>query len=98
MSLIRKWSVRDTDSMTTLLETWRPALPAWVLENIVDQLVLPRLLQEVENWNPLTDTTPIHCWLHPWLPLMGESCATKLAVLFVVLNLVGLFSVSIDIV
>ena len=77
MSLIRKWSVRDTDSMTTLLETWRPALPAWVLENIVDQLVLPRLLQEVENWNPLTDTTPIHCWLHPWLPLMGESCATN---------------------
>ncbi|GFN93720.1 tuftelin-interacting protein 11 [Plakobranchus ocellatus] len=69
---ILKWSVRDTDPMTLLLETWRPALPAWVLENILDQLVLPRLLQEVENWNPLTDTTPIHCWLHPWLPLMGE--------------------------
>lgn len=30
---------------------------------------VPRLLQ-VENWNPLTDTVPIHSWVHPWLPLM----------------------------
>lgn len=30
---------------------------------------LPPLLQ-VENWNPLTDTVPIHSWIHPWLPLM----------------------------
>lgn len=49
-----------------------PMLPPWVMENILDQLVLPRLLQEVENWNPLTDTMPIHAWLHPWLPLMGD--------------------------
>ncbi|CAG5136267.1 unnamed protein product [Candidula unifasciata] len=69
---ILKWRVRDTDPMIALLDTWKPALPPWVLENILDQLVLPLLLQEVENWNPLTDTTPIHCWLHPWLPLMGD--------------------------
>lgn len=24
----------------------------------------------MENWNPLTDTVPIHSWIHPWLPLM----------------------------
>ena len=23
-------------------------------------------------WNPLTDTTPIHTWLHPWLPPLGN--------------------------
>ncbi|XP_059152458.1 tuftelin-interacting protein 11-like isoform X2 [Physella acuta] len=69
---ILKWNVRETDAMISLLEAWKQALPPWILENILDQLVLPRLLQEVENWNPLTDTTPIHCWLHPWLPLMGE--------------------------
>lgn len=31
--------------------------------------MLPPPLQ-VENWNPLTDTVPIHSWIHPWLPLM----------------------------
>lgn len=61
--------------MIELLETWMPVLPTWVMENILDQLVLPRLMQEVENWNPLTDTMPIHAWLHPWLPLMGKSVA-----------------------
>lgn len=25
---------------------------------------------QVESWNPLTDTVPIHSWVHPWLPLM----------------------------
>lgn len=23
----------------------------------------------MDNWNPLTDTVPIHSWIHPWLPL-----------------------------
>jgi len=25
----------------------------------------------VDAWNPLTDTVPVHAWIHPWLPLMG---------------------------
>ncbi|XP_053397449.1 tuftelin-interacting protein 11-like [Mercenaria mercenaria] len=69
---ILKWSCRQCDPVIELLETWMPLLPTWVMENILDQLVLPRLMQEVENWNPLTDTMPIHAWLHPWLPLMGD--------------------------
>jgi len=69
---ILTWNVRDTTSLILLLDTWVRALPPWVMENILDQLVLPRLLTEVEGWNPLTDTTPIHCWLHPWLTLMGD--------------------------
>lgn len=28
------------------------------------------LILQVDNWNPLTDTVPIHSWIHPWLPLM----------------------------
>ena len=32
----------------------------WIIQNAVD------------TWNPLTDPTPIHSWLHPWLPIMGN--------------------------
>lgn len=28
---------------------------------------------EVDAWNPLTDTVPVHAWIHPWLPFMGEN-------------------------
>ena len=66
------WSPRDSDSLILLLETWQPVLPPWILNNILEQIVLPRLQAEVENWNPLTDTMPIHAWLHPWLPLMEK--------------------------
>jgi len=49
-----------------------PLLPNWILENILDLLVLPKLTLEVEEWNPLTDTVPIHTWIHPWLPLLRK--------------------------
>lgn len=69
---ILKWNARDYQPLIAVLEAWRTAISPWILDNILDQLVLPRLLQEVESWNPLTDTMPIHSWLHPWLPFMGD--------------------------
>ena len=54
-----------------LLEVWLPLLPEWIMLNILEQIVLPRLQNEVETWDPTTDTVPIHTWIHPWLPLMG---------------------------
>ncbi len=68
-----KWSARDCESLIEILEVWLPVLPTWIMGNVLEQLVLPKLQQEVEDWNPLTDTMPIHGWLHPWLPLMGNS-------------------------
>ncbi len=66
-----KWSARSSDSFIDMLESWLPIIPQWVTNNILEQLILPRLQKEVEGWNPLTDTMPIHAWIHPWLPLMG---------------------------
>lgn len=47
-----------------------PILPQWIVNNILDQLVIPKLVQEVRIWDPVTDTVPIHTWVHPWIPLM----------------------------
>ncbi|ESO85853.1 hypothetical protein LOTGIDRAFT_221309 [Lottia gigantea] len=69
---ILKWNVRDSLVMTALIDVWKPIIPNWILQNIIDQLIFPRLMQEVEDWNPLTDTVPIHSWIHPWLPLIGS--------------------------
>ncbi|XP_074648738.1 tuftelin-interacting protein 11-like isoform X2 [Tubulanus polymorphus] len=69
---IREWNVRICDPLIDFLEKWIPLLPTWIMENILDQSVFPKLNEEVDNWNPLTDTMPIHAWLHPWLPLMGD--------------------------
>lgn len=56
--------------MVDFLDSWAHIIPVWILDNILDQLIFPKLQKEVDNWNPLTDTVPIHSWIHPWLPLM----------------------------
>ena len=71
-SYCRSWNVREPDPMIELLEAWKAVLPDWIIQNVLEQLVLPQLQANVEEWNPLTDTVPIHAWLHPWLPLMGR--------------------------
>jgi len=69
---IQRWQSRFPDPLIGFLELWRPLLPNWIMQYLLNQLVLVRLQAEVEMWNPLTDTTPIHTWLHPWLPPLGN--------------------------
>ena len=69
------WSPRNCSPLIELLDVWRPLLSDWVYDNILDQLVMPKLQSEVEAWDPTTDTVPIHRWIHPWLPLMRKLVA-----------------------
>lgn len=67
------WNPRHVEPMVKLVETWRPFLSTRLFRSLLlDQLVLPRLHSSVEEWNPLTDSIPIHQWLHPWLPFLHE--------------------------
>jgi tuftelin-interacting protein 11 len=68
--LLSSLSLLEFASVIDLLEAWMPLLPAWQMENVLEQLVLPRLQHGVQNWDPTTDTVPLHTWVHPWLPLM----------------------------
>ncbi|CAG8583192.1 422_t:CDS:10 [Cetraspora pellucida] len=64
------WNARDFDPAIRLLESWRPPLlPVFIYENIINQLIMPKLTREVDAWNPKTDNEMIHQWLHPWLPV-----------------------------
>ena len=69
-----QWHVRESEGVITLIEVWRDVLPPWMLRHLLSSYVYPKLEQEVLEWDPTTDTTPIHQWLHPWLPLLGDGC------------------------
>jgi tuftelin-interacting protein 11 len=66
------WNPRNHASMAALLDTWSSLLPDWMLDNVLEQIVLPRITQAVAEWDPLTDIYPIHSWILPWSSLLGE--------------------------
>jgi tuftelin-interacting protein 11 len=66
------WNTREYEKIIDFLEVWKDIIPRWMWSNILDQLVLPKLQDNVEKWDPLTDRVPIHSWLHPWLPFLGQ--------------------------
>ncbi|VDD79552.1 unnamed protein product [Mesocestoides corti] len=73
-----EWDPHDCERLLTVFESWQSLLPDDLLQHdLLDGLVLHRLRSAVEAWNPLTDTVPIHTWLHPWLPWFGG--ASRLA-------------------
>ena len=70
--MLSSLSLLEFASVIDLLELWMPLLPVWQMENILEQMIMPRLQHGVQNWDPTTDTVPLHTWVHPWLPLMGQ--------------------------
>ncbi|CAG0888452.1 unnamed protein product [Cyprideis torosa] len=70
------WDVKDPEPLLKFLEMWYGLLTPWVLGNTLDNSVLPKLKSAVDAWDPLTDTIPIHAWVHPWLPLLDKKLET----------------------
>uniref|UniRef100_A0A1B0C2L7 GCF C-terminal domain-containing protein n=1 Tax=Glossina palpalis gambiensis TaxID=67801 RepID=A0A1B0C2L7_9MUSC len=58
--------------MAALLDYWAPLFPSWILDSVLEQLVLPRLHVSVKSCDPLTDTAPIHIWILPWNSTLGH--------------------------
>merc|ERR1712226_880459 len=65
-------SIRSSERLIEILEAWTPILPLNIFSNLTEQFLIPRLQQAVDDWSPVTDTVPVHSWVHPWLPLLGE--------------------------
>lgn len=71
-SAVVTWNSRHPDSLIQVLDSWHDLTPTWMINNIHENIVLPKLQTEVELWDPLTDRVPLHAWLHPWLPRLGS--------------------------
>lgn len=78
-SYSNQWDIHNPDPLIQLMEEWEPVLPRFIYENIINQLLLPKISRAVSDWNPRTDTIMIHSWIHPWFPTLR---AWRLAELF----------------
>jgi tuftelin-interacting protein 11 len=66
------WDPKNHTQMAALLDAWSSLLPEWMLDNVLEQIVLSRLTQAVTVWDPLTDIIPIHMWILPWSNILGS--------------------------
>ncbi|GIL44507.1 hypothetical protein Vafri_1959 [Volvox africanus] len=67
------WQPRDPEPLLKWLEAWEPLLPPSALGHILEMLVMPKLRRALGEWEPRQETVPIHAWLFPWLPYLGQA-------------------------
>jgi len=58
------------------LESWEPILPAFIRDNVLDQLVIPKVKQAMEEWDGRPSRSgksrKLSSIVFPWLPLLGH--------------------------
>ena len=52
------------------MDAWSPLLPPFLRDNILDQLILPKISKAVADWSPKS-STPLHTLVLPWLDIAG---------------------------
>lgn len=71
-ALQNNWVAKEHESALVLLEIWKDLVPEHAFDALLLRVILPKLKQAVEQWDPHSDPMPIHLWLHPWLPWLHE--------------------------
>lgn len=72
-SLNNAFKPHHPSSALVLLETWHPLLPTFIFDNIIQQLLLPKLRAGIAMWDARTSTWGLEHVVFPWLPLLGIS-------------------------
>ncbi|GAC75063.1 tuftelin-interacting protein TIP39 [Moesziomyces antarcticus T-34] len=69
-SALNAWKPHHPSAAVELLEAWREVVPRFVYDNLVDQIVLPKLHAALGAWEPKSSWRLDHV-VFPWLPVLG---------------------------
>ncbi|KAF8343173.1 GC-rich sequence DNA-binding factor-like protein-domain-containing protein [Cantharellus anzutake] len=64
------WNVSNPSPLIRVLEAWSDLLPPFMLDNILDQLVLPKVQKALSDWS-WTGEVALQSLVLPWLPHIG---------------------------
>ncbi|KAH9479550.1 G-patch domain-containing protein [Psilocybe cubensis] len=70
-SINNDWSPEEPNKAVKLYEAWSTFLPSFIRDNLLDQLILPKVQKSVANWNAKLATVSLQTIVFPWLPHVG---------------------------
>lgn len=72
-----RWNPKkELGSNIDALEIWKSHIPEETWEE-VKKVIINRLSNEIDRWNPTKDHIAIHTWIHPWLSLIDLAIVWK---------------------
>ena len=66
------WDALHPRAAIHLIESWEPILPAFIRDNILDQLILPKVRKAVDEWDTKRQTVSLYKIVWPWFSVLGE--------------------------
>ncbi|KAF5387349.1 hypothetical protein D9757_005818 [Collybiopsis confluens] len=66
-----EWSPQTPQPVVKLYEAWSSFIPPFIRDNMLDQLILPKVQKAIADWNPKLDQVPLKAIVFPWLPHVG---------------------------
>jgi len=70
-SINNEWSPDLPRQAVKLYEVWSSFLPLFIRDNLLDQLILPKVQKAVADWNSKNATASLQSIVFPWLPYIG---------------------------
>ncbi|KAJ3510057.1 hypothetical protein NLJ89_g4888 [Agrocybe chaxingu] len=70
-SINNDWSPDKPQQAVRLYEAWSSFLPPFIRDNLLDQLILPKVHKAVAEWNPRQAKVSLQAIVFPWLPHVG---------------------------
>lgn len=66
-----EWAATNPSSAVKLYESWSDIVPDFIRDNLLDQLILPKVASAVSNWNAKRSNVSLQTIVFPWLPHVG---------------------------
>jgi tuftelin-interacting protein 11 len=66
------WDALHPRAAIHLIESWEPILPAFIRDNILDQLILPKVRKVVDEWDARRSSVSLYKIVWPWFAVLGD--------------------------
>lgn len=65
-----EWRVKEPSILISFLEVWNDFISDYCKEELIDNMIIPRIERKLDDWSPKTDSVPVQTWIQPWLLLI----------------------------